>query len=249
MRQSSSRRLMGVALVLAMAALVLFWITRPDEERESQPRRDPELYALEQFRHYRWMPVDAKERVEQAVAKYRNKILDPEPILIAATLGKYTGIDRVYLHLLVFDECGDVTGFVVREEHHDPSGTSFVFDECYPVFTYLQPPGVADVLSVPVHIRDKDQRKDEERWANYCDNPSPTHAGESMGSGEVQRASGASATRWEDTLPPVWISIPEPNSVVISLHVYDRAGYRSNEVRLLDRLGLTGSHLELVIIR
>jgi hypothetical protein len=57
-----------------------------------------------------------------------------------------------------------------------------------------------------------------------------------MGSGKVQRASATSVTRWEDTLPPVWISIPEPNSVVVSLYVYDKAGYRSNEVRLLDRL-------------
>jgi hypothetical protein len=234
--RSSLRRLKGIALLLAMVALVLFWTKWYDEGQGRQQSRDPELRALQTFFQYPWMPVDAKERVEEAMAKYGNKILDPEPILIAATLAKYAGIDRAYLHLLVFDECEDLAGFVIGEEHHDPRGTPFLCEERYPVLTHLQPPGVADVLSIPVHIRDEHQRKDEERWANYCDKPSPTYAGESMGSGKVQRASAASATHWEDTLPPVWISIPDPNSVVVSLHVYDKAGYRSNEVRLLDRL-------------
>jgi hypothetical protein len=182
------------------------------------------------------MAVDAKERVEEAMAKYCNKILDPEPILIVATLGKYTGIDRVYLHLLVFDECEDLAGFVVREERHGPSGAPFVFEERYPVLTHLQPPGVADVLSIPVHIRDEHQRKDEERWVDYCDMPLPAHAGESIRSEKVPRGSPVSGARWEDTLPPVWISIPEPNNMVVSLYVYDKGGYRSNQVRLLNRL-------------
>jgi hypothetical protein len=219
-----------------MVALVLFWVTRHDEEQGRQQGRDPEVYALQMSLQYSWMPADAKKRAQEAMAKYRNDTLDPEPILIVATLGRSTGIDQVYLHLMVFDECEDLLGFVVREERHAPDGTQSVFEERYPVFTYSLMHRVADVLSIPVHIRDEHQRKDEERWTNYCDTLFPAHTEESMRSEKVPRGNPVPATHWEDTLPPVWISIPEPNNVVVSLYVYAKGGYRSNQVGLLNRL-------------
>jgi hypothetical protein len=239
-RQNGLRRLKGVALLL-MVALGLLWITRPDNGHQRHQRPDPELRALRMFLRYPWMPPDAKERAEEAMAKYRNKTLDPEPVLIGATLGKPTGIDQVYLNLLVYDECEDLEGFVVKEECYDPNGAQFEFEERYPAFAHLLMTGVADIVSIPVHIRDVHERKDEERWAKYCDQPLPAHTEESMSGEKLPRGSSMSDTRWEATLPPVWISIPEPNRVIISLYLYDCAGYRSNRVTLLNLLSNTGN--------
>jgi len=237
MGRSGLRGLKGIALLLAMVALVLFWdSTRHNEEQGTQQGWDPELHALQRLLQYPWMPADAKERAQEAMAKYRNAALDPEPVLITATLGKSAGIAQVYLHLVVFDECGDLLGFVVTEQRQDRNGTQSVVEERYPVFAHLLPTGVADVLSIPVGIRDGHQRKDEERWAKYCDMPLSAHGGESTRGDTGSRSGPMSATHWEETLPPVWVSLPEPNNVVVSLYVYDRGGYKSNQVRLLNRL-------------
>jgi hypothetical protein len=217
MRGNDSRSLKGTILLLT-TAVALFCITCRDKKQEKPPPQDRTLNALRIFIRYPWLPADAKERAENALTKYQNKTPAPEPVLIVATLGKVTGDDQVYLNFLAYDEDRDLEGFVVEEEHQDPNGRRFKFEERYPAFTHLRMTTAADIIGFPINLRGVRERMDEERWVRYRDEPVPA------------------GIHWEDTLPPVWISLPEPNRAAVSLFLYDSAGHKSNQVRLLSLL-------------
>ena len=40
---------------------------------------------------------------------------------------------------------------------------------------------------------------------------------------------------WVETLPEVWLSLPDPNKVEVDIYLYDKAGHKSNSVKLIDQ--------------
>lgn len=171
---------------------------------------------------------EVQQRIELAISTWQNGVPEPEPILLHAVMGESD--DGVVLVLVTFDEDADVLGFVIGEERVGPNGARTVLSERYPVFTHLDPRGIAQLKPFPVQVRDKGQRKPDDQWQTYVSTPFPKLREEYMRRLNKEHAS------WKDTLPPIWVSATESNKVDVRLRVYDEAGHLSEPVGLLRKL-------------
>lgn len=162
---------------------------------------------------------DVERHCEQALSRLRNRILDPEPILVTVQLRTVIKSGR-YLLLDAYDEDKDVVGFGIREEYTDVNSLETVLNEEYPAFVHQMGTEVLPLRLCPVQIRDDGQRKNEERWDEYV-----------KGEG-IDVSSPRARELWRETFAPVWVSIPEPNRVDVYVYVYDRAGHKSDPLKL-----------------
>jgi len=211
-RSMNTRKLVQALLVVVIMVLGI-----------SGCKRDPVLDDLKYFKE----EAKAKgygaveQRYELALSKWQNRTVDSEPILITAGLNKPIGYEDMYLGLVTFDEDMDVLGLGINEEYTDVNGLKTTLTEEYPVFVYRMKPEVLDLRLFPVQIRDAGQRKNEQRWDEYI-------KGDGIDVNDVRRLK-----HWRETLPPVWVSNPEPNKVNVFVYIYDQAGHKSEPIKLL----------------
>jgi len=221
---------------------------------DEDPTRDIEIRALQSLCQHPALPSDVRERARTALAKYQDQVQDRQPILIVARLITLQEMKKYDFALWVFDEDRDLAGFVVREEVHGLDGTTTTLEERYPIFAHLVPTWIDYVYhdySVPIRIRSTHQRKDEKQWADYAGMDFGKVVRDRLPDQSVDGFWSGFWTLWEETLPAVWMSLPEPNRVDVSFYVYDKAGNKSNIVKpLIDpsRPGGSGGHPYRVLV-
>ncbi|MHC4540107.1 MAG: hypothetical protein ACYS74_10055 [Planctomycetota bacterium] len=159
-----------------------------------------------------------RERAKLALSRWQDQDINPEPILFWAGLARPGPV----IALNFFDEDMDVIGFAIEEHYVDANGTRQALVEEYPAFVHFQWPDVGILKIVPMQVRDSGQRADKERWNSY------------VKAEGIDPNAPMSREYWTATLPPVWVSIPEPNILDVDVYVYDRAGHRSESVELLN---------------
>lgn len=150
-----------------------------------------------------------KSLAREALQKWANERVDPEPILVHLMLldaeperGK-----PFSLGLGVSDEDNDMAGIGVREEHIDSNGQVMVIEEEYPVFGYQS---VGSLQMIRVKIREHGERKNHQVWQEYLD-----------------------MEGWRgDAMPDLWVSKPDPGKVEVKIWLYDHAGHKSELVPL-----------------
>jgi hypothetical protein len=175
--------------------------------------------------------INLKQHAQLAMSKCEDGVMEPEPILIDAIM-KTVGVEEgeiMSLRLIIYDEDADFIGFVVEEEHLDSNGViTAQIVEKYPVFTYLPYASSSELLwqFIPVWVRDENQRKPEEQWLKYINTPLQQQKD------EYKKRTNKNWT-WLKTLPPVWLSIPEPDKLNVYVQVYDRAGHLSERIRVV----------------
>jgi hypothetical protein len=161
------------------------------------------------------------ENFRIALALHQNGVVDPQPVAIAASVYHSTGHNRDVLMLMQYDEEADIVGLGLQEEKQGTGREKDLLVEEYPVFTYNSPTGALHVRTIPVHFRQAGERKNEQQWRDYL-----------QGKGSGESFTGDNERFWK-TLPPVYVSIPEPNKVDVRIYVYDRGGHKSNLIRLV----------------
>ncbi|MHC4144464.1 MAG: hypothetical protein ACYSWW_21005 [Planctomycetota bacterium] len=164
---------------------------------------------------------DVMQRAAPALSKWLNPTSDPEPIMFWAVLARPSKRPET-LWLYFIDEDMDAVGFAIEEHYVDAKGARQTRLEEYPAFAHTQWIDVLGSRMIPVCLRDADQRADKERWNSYVEGTS------------IDPNMLTSRDYWKERLPPVWVSIPEPNVVDVNVYVYDRAGNRSESVKLLN---------------
>jgi hypothetical protein len=175
------------------------------------PEQDPNAYVAMNLTNWRAPDSGAKQRVQLALSKWQNGVLDREPILLAQ------GAPVPDLALFAFDEDKDLLGIGVIERYKDGVERS----EEYPVYVHARPFRVMDKRPVPVHLRDKGQQKDESLWEEYI-------RGDKIDKWSMRHVDGY----YQDTMPPVYVSLPDPNNVDVRMYLYDRHGSKSAPVEL-----------------
>jgi len=159
-----------------------------------------------------------RPRAKLALSRWLDQAINPEPIMFWAGLAQ----SAKAVALNFFDEDMDVIGFGIEEHYVDANNTRQVLVEEYPVFVHFQWSDVGPLKIVPMQVRDSGQRADKARWNSYV-----------KGEG-IDPNMAMSREYWTENLPPVWVSVPEPNVLDVSVYVYDRAGHRSESVELLN---------------
>ena len=163
------------------------------------------------------------QHAKPALSNWLNSTVDPEPILFYAILIHPSRSHEVlWLHFI--DEDMDVVGFLVEEHYTDANDKIHTLLEEYPVFAHGQWSNVIGSGKIPVSLRDAEQKADMEKWASYVQD-----AG-------VDENESRSVKYWEEAMPTVWVSVPEPNKNDVNVYIYDQAGNRSEPVRLLNRI-------------
>ena len=167
------------------------------------------------------------ERTDLALSKWRNHKVDPEPILIFALLSSPAGVSQVDLAFGAYDEDKDIVGIGVKEDYTDANGSKTSRLDEYPAMAHRRQDTVVVLCRLPVQIRNAGQGMERQRWQDYAN-------GEGMAADAAPLAGDMTASR--RTLPPVWVSLPEPNRVDVYVYAYDRAGHKSDPVRLVNCL-------------
>lgn len=177
---------------------------------------------------------DVKRRAELALSEWRNGMHDPKPILIFAALNKKSDNNTINMTLSIFDEDGDVIGFIVKEDYYDINNTVSTLEERYPVYFHCIPMAIADLHWLKVSIRTNHQRKDEAVWKNYTNWDYKKDLDEYLKKNDELGTPKLPEEFWGETLPAVWVSLPEPNKVFVSISLYDQEGNESEPVKLID---------------
>jgi hypothetical protein len=206
----------GVIDVLRTAALCLIIGSGCGCGHHEDSARDPVALELEEHLN----SPTCGENARLALSLRKNGVIDPQPVLIAASVFYSRDRDRDVLMVLQYDEEKDIVGVGMREERQGTDRQKDVLVEEYPVFTYYSSTNVLQYRTMPIQIRRSDERKNEQQWQDFLE-----------GKGPDQSFANAAERFWK-ALPPVYVSIPEPNKVDVCVYVYDRGGYKSNLVRL-----------------
>jgi len=237
----SSNKYVLVRMVLFMTFLLLTVSACRKNSSESKDF-DPVVYVLGRIIKNPENPVDVKKHAELAMSKWQNDVVDCKPILVNAVLGKPQKIDKVLLAFTIFDEDRDTIGFVIKEEYVDSNGVKTTLEEDYPAYVHCLPFEVADAHWVAIQIRDKHQQKDGQLWSKYVNTDFEQLVNKYIRSDDFSIESLYPGKFWEDTLPPVWVSVPKANKVDVWVYVYDKAGNKSEDVKLLDSTRRTGEN-------
>lgn len=221
-------------LFLYVSAILILIVVGCKEKPKKLEVFDSVMYVLDQRMKHPKSPNITRRRAMLAKSRWENGIVDPQPFLVEAILVKFEGFDEIYLTLTILDEDQDVIGFAIKEEQIGADSVFKTLYERYPVFIFCLPFITCDVHLVPIQIRTKQQQKDEGLWRKYLD----LDYEELYKNYTKERARSDDTAYpevfWEETLPPVWLSIPEPNKVDVWIWVYDKTGNKSEPVRLLN---------------
>lgn len=161
-----------------------------------------------------------EDRIEKVLAMRTDNVTDSQPVLLIGVVSEDPGLMPTTVWLCLYDEEVDILGLGIQERYVGADGESAMLVEEYPVFMHRPASGSYDYRGLPLHIRDAGQRKDMALWDRYV-------AGEGIETGRAK----SRAEYYRETLPPIWMSIPDPNTVDVHLYLYDRAGNKSELVR------------------
>ena len=190
-------------------------------------KRDPALRELNRMKDAaikKGFDIEEKH-AELALSKWQNGRLDRESILLWAQLGKPIGMETKDLTFFTFDEDKDIVGFGIIEESVDANGLTTTLTEEYETTGNgpYPPDEAVQAFAFPVQIRDAGQCKDVPQWNEYLEAKSnDVKAGRELP--PIGKA-------WH-VMPPIWISIPEPNHVYVYVYVYDRQGHKAERIRV-----------------
>lgn len=218
---NAARTVLVLSELLVLVAIILSGGCRNSTNAPTGTREHDPNGALESFlATWRGPDVETEQRTRLALSKWQNGVIDREPILLCASAVKSSKTQSVTLSLTAYDEDKDLLGIVVEEERSDANGVSL--SEKYPVYVHLRQLDTADARSIGIHLRGKGERKDESRWKEYVCNK------------EIEETSlKRNARSYRDTMPPVYITVPEPNGVAVWIRLYDGAGNQSTRVKIL----------------
>jgi hypothetical protein len=192
--------------------------------RGTTAQEDPNADVVAELTNFRAPDSAADQRRQLALSKWQNGVVDREPILLVAILTRAVGAHVLDVVVFAYDEDKDLLGLGVVERYKDGTQRS----EEYPIYVHADSTRIVRPGSIPVYLRDKGQQKDESRWEEYI-------RGDRIDKWSMGHTGG---TYYRDTLPPVYISLPDPNKVDVLVYLYDRRGNKSPPVELTNRLNV-----------
>lgn len=210
---------------------------------------DPNIVILEKLSQNSSVSQDVRDLARQAIANYRNGTIDPKPeLLYLSPIIETSESEKNEFIITVIDEDNDLLGLGIKEESRDPNSKIDILEEEYPVFVHYPGLTVVNGYSIPFFIRSHEQQKNEKSWTDYLAIDFDTRMKQiklPYSSGDQFADTEEYFIRvyelWEDTLPLVWISIPDPDRLTVWIYVYDKAGHKSNSMKLVKYIDPNGS--------
>ena len=224
------------SLLLRTSIVLLLMLIGCEKKPDKQEEFDSVSYVLNERLKHPSSPIVVRQRAELAMSKWKNGIVDSKPILIEAYMLKAEGIEQIDLALTILDEDRDVIGFAIKEKPFSSNATPMILVEEYPAYIHCLPFTICDIHLVPIHIRVAHQQKDVKLWDKYLGIDYEGLFKEYERKHTLSDDIVYPEVFWEETFPPVWVSLPVPNKIDVSIWVYDKDGNKSEPVKLLNFL-------------
>jgi hypothetical protein len=184
------------------------------------------------------LPKDDKERIITTLSKCENNTLELEPVLLQAYMMRAEGYERPDMILTIVDQNEDVIGIGIREDCHDSNCCWNTIEESYPVYIYCLPFDRATTGVIPLHIRTNCQQKDGKAWDEYVNldynKLCKEYLQQQVKPPEFFSIRSSLEDFWERTLPPVWVSMPDPNKMDVWVWVFSKSGNKSEPIKLIN---------------
>ena len=229
----SRQQLQLLLWVVVVTATGLAGCRDTEEDRWREHESDLAMKLLESRLESEESGPGASERAKAARLKLQNRVLDEEPILIFVLL-LLPDSNQPTLLSTCLDEDEDLRGLRITEEHMDSNGTKVVLEEDYPVYVAWARTPILDTAAFSVDLRGDGQRKNERLWTEYMVGGLDDVVRKAV---DVRPADYMALKRRPDeatgkAVPPICVSIPEPNRVRVLVSAYDRAGNESESIEL-----------------
>jgi len=187
---------------------------------------------------------ETRKNLSHAIKTYKNKMMDPTPILIEAGLTQAIGDEQIILFSRILDEDEDILGFVIKEESQDQNGVVTTLEEDYPAFIHDPRIGVANTYAFDISTRKGEHRKNIKDWEDHLAmdfdsqvkqqiGPPPPDSSEDWYH-KYEQYSTRVFKLWKSSLPTIYISIPDHDKINVRIYVYDKAGNKSNTAELVN---------------
>jgi len=175
---------------------------------------------------------ESQEHAKQALSRLSNGVVDREPLVINAGLA-YLDSGEVVLVIACFDEDRDLRGWYIEEHLRGADGTMTHLEERYPVFAATVATPLYQALMFPIELRRAGMRKDEEAWKDYRIWALEEALRSCTDSRQGDDPNNSAGEPLAMEMPPIIVSVPEPNRVRVLLSAYDRAGHRSEPYEIV----------------
>ncbi len=226
--------------VLIFAVLV---VGCKEKKKAHEEKSDSLKSFLSSFLDNPNLPKDDRERIKTTLAKCENKTLGLEPVLLQAYIMKPTWLESPDMLLTIVDPNENVIGVGIREECRDSNCCWKTIEENYPVYSHGQS-DLFNTVVIPLHIRTDCQKKDESAWIEYVNldyfKLYEDYLEQQLKSTEISMGA-TDKSFWEESLPPVWVSRPEPNKLDVWVWVFNKAGNKSEPIKLINLVGQQNS--------
>lgn len=213
-----------VALVVLLGICVLCYKYMFKHKSESQENLDKAYLARIVTKTS--LPEDSRKRVRDLLALYETKAFGTKPILIFAFITQAIGAEEPDLGICFFDKDANVLGIGITEEEIGKNKASI--EETYPVFTHSALNSLHYGI-IPIKLRSASEHKDPVVWAEYEKTNPESLVQWLIDNNTPERV----PDWWLFTLPPVWVSNPDPNKLDVWVWVYDKAGNKSEPIELI----------------
>jgi len=164
---------------------------------------------------------------------------DPKPVLTKVALEDMGfGTDSLgFLTLIVHEGDHDLYGLRIKEQYTDANGTTITIQEDYPVWIDSPYGPSWNSNRVPVGFR---RHKNQKLWQEYLAHVRAHQewANKKKQAGQHDDIDALDIKVRKEEMPPVWISVPEPNQVRVFVSVYDKAGNESDSIEVEGALDL-----------
>ena len=223
--------------ILLFVYAITFLLVTGCERKPKLGDIDVNMDLLEKWSRKPW--PDDKERINYAINKYENKMMDPVPILIKAVLSNQIEPDEYRLYIAILDEDEDILGFVIREESKDPNGTITTLEEDYPVFAHFPNFAAADMFGFDILVRKGEQKKDKKAWDDFFVIDFDAQVSQLKLPASIENwlefemdKSDRILKLWRSLKPTIFISMPDSDKLNVSIFVYDKDGNESETIEL-----------------
>ena len=229
-QRGTKRSLSFLLSSLLIAAIVFGGCRRKNQADDLMAlRREIALNNLEEL--VRNKDPRVRGRAQTALSQLKDRLRNVRPIIMTAGLTAHDSGEAL-LCITCFDNDGDLHGLSIAEHYIDLNSETQTILERYSVFLpdTASPCFVAPMFTV--EIRTKGERQDEQAWKEYMTLVDGLPRSSTEGGNAASTPTSVGTASEAPPAPPIWVSIPEPNHVHVSVSIYDRAGHESDSIEL-----------------
>jgi len=187
---------------------------------------------LERMLQRDYLPLRYRERARAALREFNSKEPNTVPIFVYAILTYGNDPNYDTLGVMCFDKDRDLQGIRIREQLRDSQGALTAIEEDYPIFVGSLESWSLERRVISFAVRDSGQRKDEKRWLEYENRWLKVLVREAVAAKRKQSAPVADGNLSVRDMPPLYVSVPDPNRVDVQMRAYDKAGNESEWIEV-----------------